>query len=330
MEGRPPCRPEAQASSQQLPMKISFIVPLFNCLPLTQAMVAGLQATVPRGLVYEIILVDDGSTDGTRAWLATLRAPFRVVLNERNLGYAGANNRGAAIATGEFLVLLNNDLVLKRRWLEPMLAAHRRLGADAGLIGNVQRDARTGEVDHSGIFINLKAKPEHDRSLPPPWLRLLKSTRLVPAATGACALIARNVWERLGGFDEGFSNGGEDVDFCFRARAAGFRNAVALRSVIWHHISASPGRKLRDEQNSYRLAQKWRLELERLALRRWCWDYLDRQWTTPHDALDHASARAALFFALHLRSEPPRIAITGMREAMDHEFTRWTKLLGWK
>jgi GT2 family glycosyltransferase len=308
-------------------VKVSFIVPLFNCLPLTQAMVTSLQATVPGELAYEIILVDDGSTDGTRAWLATLPSPFRVVLNERNLGYAGANNRGAAVAKGEFLVLLNNDLVLTPRWLEPMLAAHRQLASKAGVVGNIQRDVLTGAVDHCGISVTPKAKPEHDRDLPPIWIRLLNPVKSVPAVTGACALVARNLWERLGGFDEGFSNGGEDVDFCFRAGADGLRNVVALRSVVRHHISASPGRKLRDEQNSRRLALKWRSQLERLALRRWCWDYLVRNWTTPNSALDHTAARSALLYALHLRPTPPAIAINGIRAAMDLELDRWAKLL---
>ena len=148
-------------------MQVSFIIPLYNCLPLTQAMLASLHATLPPGFSHEIILVDDGSTDGTRAWLATLGDPFRVVLNERNLGYARANNRAAALARGEFLVLLNNDLVLLPNWLEPMLAAHRALGAGAGVVGNVQLDARTGVVDHAGIVISpVKAKPEHARALP--------------------------------------------------------------------------------------------------------------------------------------------------------------------
>lgn len=308
-------------------MKVSFLVPLYNCLALTQSMVASLRATIPTGLSYEIILVDDGSTDGTRAWLATLTTPFRVVLNERNLGYAGSNNRGAAVATGEYLVLLNNDLVLNRRWLEPMLVAHRALQPTAGLIGNIQRDAQTGEVDHCGVFINPKAKPEHDRDLPPIWFRYLRPIKDVPAVTGACALIARALWERLGGFDEQFKNGGEDVDLCFRASADGLRNAVALRSVVRHHISASPGRKLRDEQNSRRLAMKWRPQLEQLALRRWCWDYLVRNWTSSHDAVDHPSARAALLYALHLRRTPPAIAVAGMHVAMDLEMDRWEKLL---
>lgn len=309
-------------------MQISFVIPLFNQLALTHACLASLRASLPAGLACEIVLVDDGSTDGTRTWLAAQRDPdVRVLLNEKNLGYAAANNRGAALAQGTLLVLLNNDVVLAPGWLEPLLAAHRRLGPRTGVIGNVQRDAHTGVVDHAGIVINLKAKPEHVRTLPPRWVRFLAPVRRVPAVTGACALIERSLWERLGGFDETFINGGEDVDLCFRARAAGRVNAVALRSIIRHHVSASAGRKLRDEQNSRRLARKWRSELEAFAHRRWCWHHLERHWTTPHDAADRLAAGAALAFALHLRRTAPQIAVAGMRAAMDHELARWEKLL---
>lgn len=309
-------------------MQVSFIIPLYNCLALTRACLASLRATLPRGLAHEIIFVDDGSTDGTRAWLATLNSPdIRVVLNPRNLGYAAANNRGAALARGDLLVLLNSDLILTRRWLEPMLALHRRLGPRAGVIGNIQRTIATRGVDHSGIVINLKAKPEHSTWLPPRWLRFLLRSRRVPAVTGACALVSRSLWNDLGGFDEAFLNGAEDVDLCFRARAAERINAVALRSVILHHVSASPGRKLRNEANSRRLALRWRNELERLAYHRWCWNYLDREWTSPHPALAHRDARAALFYSLRLRRTPPEIAVAGMRANMDHELARWEKLL---
>ena len=312
----------------ELKVTVSFIIPLYNCLALTQAMVASLQATMPGDIAPEIILVDDGSTDGTRSWLRTLAAPFRVVLNETNLGYAGANNRGAAVATGEVLVLLNNDLVLTRRWLEPMLAAHRQLGSRVGVIGNVQRRVDDDLVDHSGVFINYKGKPEHQRSLLPIWLRWMYRVVRVAAVTGACALISRDLWEKLGGFDERFANGGEDVDFCFRVARERRLNAVALRSVIRHHVSASPGRKLRDEENSCRLAQKWRAELEQLALRQWCWQYLHENWNAPQNAADHATARETLLYAMHLRRSPPDIAVTGMHAAMDREFARWSTLLG--
>jgi GT2 family glycosyltransferase len=306
--------------------RLSCIVPLFNCLPLTQAMLASLQATLPAGLPHEIIFVDDGSTDGTREWLATLRDPaIRVLLNERNLRYAAANNRGAAVATGDFFALLNNDLVLLPGWLEPMLAAHAALGDRAGLVGNVQLDAKTGAVDHAGLVVNLTGKPVHDRAPPSRLSRLLRPVRRVPAATGACLLVARALWQELGGFDEAYENGGEDIDLCFRAQAAGRINAVALRSVVRHHVSASPGRKARDEQNSFRLARRWRDELIAAAddgTRTWCRTYLTAALRDP-ESREYRIALGAVAFLARLRSSPPPEAVAAVSSGLDGEFTRW-------
>ncbi len=264
--------PPLAASFSPAP-QLSVVTALFNCLPLTQAMTAALQATLPAGLTHEIILVDDGSTDGTREWLATLGAPFRVVLNPKNMGYGAANNHGAALARGEYLALLNNDLVLGPGWLEPMLAAHRSLGSRAGIIGNVQTDARSGVTDHAGIVFNHQGKPEHDRARPAAAARWFRPVRPMPAVTGACMLLTTALWRELGAFDEAYINGCEDVDLCLRAAAAGRINAVARRSVIGHHISSSPGRKRRDEANTQRLAERWRANLDRLGVPAWCRAY---------------------------------------------------------
>jgi GT2 family glycosyltransferase len=305
------------------------VVPLFNCLPLTQAMLASLEATVPAGVAYEIIFVDDGSTDGTRAWLASLSGPrYRVLLNERNLGYAAANNRAAAVARGAFLALLNNDLVLQPGWLEPMLAAHDALGERAGLVGNVQLDATTGLVDHTGLVVNLTGKPVHDRRPPPRWRQLLRPVHRVPAVTGACVLLERALWEQLGGFDEGYLNGGEDIDLCFRARAIGRVNAVALRSVVRHHVSSSPGRKLRDEQNSFRLARRWRAELVAAAddgTRTWCRNYLAHALALP-ESREYRLALAACAWLAHLRLTAPPEAIAGVAAGLQGEFDRWERM----
>ena len=107
-------------------MHLSIITPLFNRLDLTRAFVAALPGTLPPGLEWECVLVDDGSTDGTHAWLDSLPTPFRTIQNERNLGFAAACNAGAREARGDVLALLNNDLVLSPGWLPPMLAALRR------------------------------------------------------------------------------------------------------------------------------------------------------------------------------------------------------------
>ncbi len=307
-------------------MRVSFIIPLYNCLPLTQAMLASLQATLPADLPYEIIYVDDGSTDGTRDWLATLKEPpFRIVLNPRNLGYAGANNCGAALARGELLALLNNDLVLQPGWLEPILELHASLGTRAGLIGNIQLDAKSGIIDHSGIVINEQGKPIHLRRAPSRGERATRSAWTPPALTGACMFLDRALWRQLGGFDEAFMNGGEDIDLCFRARAAGRTNAVALRSVIRHHVSSSPGRKARDEQNSYRLAKKWRHDFLATAdygRRVWCREFLARAFTVPASG-QYRLTLAAIAHLLRLRSRPPMEALTALEKAQSLEFARW-------
>jgi GT2 family glycosyltransferase len=307
--------------------RISVITPLFNCLERTRAMVGSLQKAMPPGVSYEVILVDDGSTDGTREWLATLGEPFHVVLNPSNLGFGAATNRGAAAARGEFLALLNNDLVLAEGWLWPMMEALDSLGSRAGLVGNVQLNAATLEVDHAGIRINLKGKPEHERRRPGLLPRLLRPVRRKVAVTGACVLVTSETWRRLGGFDEGFVNGCEDVDLCLRALDVGLTNAVAMRSVVLHHVSSSPGRKLRDEENTRRLFLRWRQWLVFLGSRDWTWEHFGRVVQDPRDFPDPLEAWRMAFFIARIRIEPPETALAGMSAAIDAELARWQGML---
>jgi GT2 family glycosyltransferase len=302
-------------------VKVSFIIPLYNCLPLTQAMLASLRATLPAGLVHEIILVDDGSTDGTREWLKDLPAPCRALLNERNLGFAKSCNRGAAAATGGFLCFLNNDLVLLPRWLEPMLAAFARFPA-AAVVGNVQLNHATGAIDHAGIFFDHQGKPAH--LVTRPWSGD-RDFREVDALTGACLAAPRVLWEQLGGFDEGYVNGCEDIDLCLRARAAGLSCVVALQSVVRHHVSSSAGRKLRDEQNTARLVGRWAETIAELAAPAWSRAQVGRH-AELSNVFDYPVICAALVHVL-FRGRPSLPVREGVVEAMRAERRRWRELL---
>lgn len=305
-------------------MQVSFVIPLFNCLAHTQACLRTLQATLPAGLAHEIIFVDDCSTDGTREWLARLPRTFRPVLNQQNLGFAGACNRGAAHAAGDVLFFLNNDLVFLPGWLEPMLAVFTRF-RDAGLVGNVQRNASTGAIDHAGVSFNFKGKPEHDTSRP--LAARWRGYRRVPAVTGACLALRRDLWKSLGGFDELFCNGGEDVDLALRARSAGYQNYVSLRSEVLHHVSASVGRKLRDEQNSYRLFSRWRSEIAKLSAREWSRHHLATEWHGSRDPSGYRSALSALMLETGITRTPAASTLAGVEIALETEFQRWRELL---
>jgi len=279
---------------------ISLIVPLYNHLTQTQAMLASLHASLPPGLACEVIVVDDGSTDGTREWLAQLTHPaIQRVLNPCNLGYAKAMNAGLARARGALVALLNNDLVLSPGWLEPMLEALSDPSLQAGLVGNVQTRIADGTLDHAGIHMTDQGKLAHVQD----WPGAGQVSARVFAVTGACCLVRRELLDSVGGLNEGFVNGAEDIDLCQKIKAKGFHIAMAYRSVVAHHVSLSRDRASpQNEVNSRHLQACWRSEFKRELARVWHarltrlappmhHQGLDGQWRTDVLATPHALAQ---------------------------------------
>jgi GT2 family glycosyltransferase len=248
--------------------KISFIVPCLNHLEQTQQMYRSLKETLPLGLKYEVIFVDDASTDGTRAWLAALTEPnIKVIFNSATLGYAKANNKALQLASGQVIGLLNNDLVFESSWLEPMLDTLENPALKAGIVGNIQVRVLDGALDHVGIELNLRAKLEHVR-----WRQTDTSQSYVKvfALTGACCLIKKDILDRVQGLSEEFLNGCEDVDLCLKIAQLGLHSYVALDSTIRHHVSLTRGvNSLQNETNSSTLQKKWRAVLKREITASW-------------------------------------------------------------
>lgn len=237
---------------------VSFIVPLFNHLAQTREMLASLQASVPEKLDYEIILADDASIDDTATWLKSLHDPrIKVLINETNKGYAFINNAGVQKSGGEFLCLLNNDLLFEPGWLEPMMAVLLSPELGAGLVGNVQYRVADGTLDHAGVHVTPKGQIHHILTLPnQPHIQVM-------AVTGACMLMRKSDFEALGGLDEAFVNGCEDIDLCFKLRAAGKAIYLASQSRIRHHVSLSrKTNTLQDLRNSQLLFVRWRKEIK--------------------------------------------------------------------
>lgn len=264
-------------ASSQLPL-ISLVVPVHNRLDCTRVFLESLFATT--GAVdFELIFVDDASWDGTREFFSRLEDPrIKVIYNDRRRGYARSINKGCREAQGKFLGLLNNDLILKPGWLEPMLRCFgERLRV--GTVGNIQRNVETGDIDHAGIVFDLVGLPDHYGKNYPFIFPF--DYRDFPAVTAACMLIKRSLFEEMEGFDESYLNGCEDVDLCLRLRARKYRNLVAGKSVVHHHVSASPGRRDNDVLNNRKFLRRWKDELLELGQKDWPVQYLMRYWKTP-------------------------------------------------
>lgn len=239
---------------------ISFVVPLYNHLAESQVMLYSLLESLPAALSHEVIIVDDASTDGTRNWLAGLAlSNVRVLINDQNLGYAKTNNRGVATAQGELLCLLNNDLVFEPGWLEPMLTMISSVPLRAGVVGNVHYRVVDGQLDHAGVYLSQAGAFMHKRPDPLPDRVIDKQI----AVTGACVLMRRALFDEVGGFDERFINGCEDIDLCYKLRSLGLSILVSYESQIRHHVSLSRGKvSLQNERNSQMLFAKWRKEIK--------------------------------------------------------------------
>lgn len=297
---------------------VSFIIPLFNHVAHTQAMLASLQATIPAGLAHEIILIDDFSTDSTRAWLATLAGPhIKTLFNLHNQGYAKTNNRAVSAASGDILALLNNDLLFATGWLEPMLSTLLSSTLNAGLVGNVHYRVADGKLDHAGVQLNLNGKFGHIQTLAEDAPVHTKAL----AVTGACILLRKVDFNAVGGFDPQFVNGCEDIDLCFKLRAAGKAIYVANNSRIRHHVSLSRDvNTVHNERNSRHLFDRWRKVIKQ---------ELAAQWVTLIQAGSHAYPSLLSGHLAPAFVATPQTAARVIAEAiLLREEYRWARDLG--
>jgi len=235
--------------------RCSIIVPVYTRLDCTRDCISALEAT---GAFEdaEIILVDDGSPDGSADELAALDARVRVVRRPVNQGFAAACNAGAAVSRGDLLLFLNNDTVPEPGWLEPLvseLCGH----SDVGIVGSrLLYPDRT--IQHAGIAFSVPDGIPYNlyRSAPEGFPAACER-REYNAVTGACMLIRRQLFQALQGFDERYRNGFEDVDLCLRARARGMRVVYQPESCLIHREEQSPGRKDHDSTNLARFLDRW-------------------------------------------------------------------------
>lgn len=207
--------------------KLSVVVPTFNRRRRLERLLQSIEAQVGAP-PFEVIVVDDGSTDGTGD---TLQAhPICRYLRMTNGGPARARNAGWRIARGEVVVFTDDDVVPSDTWLRDMEAAMRDTGAAA--VGGVVRSLTTGFVED---FVTAERLVDHGRD--DGEVRFLVTANLA---------VKRSVLESVGGFDETFPlAAGEDTDLSFRLRKAGHRLAVVPSAEVGHDHRTDPRALLR-------------------------------------------------------------------------------------
>ena len=249
------------AEMEKLFPKVSVIVLCFNQLELTQACVDGLFkfTDYPN---WELILVDNASSDGTREWMegfAKERPNVRVVLNDANLGFSAGNNRGAEVAEGEWLVFLNNDTYVTRGWMGDLLAhfaRDSRLGAVGPVTNNIGNEARI-DIGYESIDEMHGVARRHTDVF-------RGQSFEIPMLAFFCVMIPSAVWADVGPLDEQFGRGFfEDDDFAMRLRERGYGLACAEDVFVHHHLSGTfekMAQQARDElflRNKALFEQKW-------------------------------------------------------------------------
>jgi N-acetylglucosaminyl-diphospho-decaprenol L-rhamnosyltransferase len=191
---------------------------------------------------FEVILVDNASSDGSAELVATPFPSVRVVRNARNVGFAAGNNIGAREARGAWLAFLNNDTVAAREWLAKLWQAATDPAHDetiALVTSRIESLARPGVLDSAGDGY-LRAGGAFKRGHGAPASEFPQSEEVF-GACGAAFMIRRDVFDALGGFDERFFMVYEDVDLSYRARLAGYRCWYEADAVVRHAGSGTLG-----------------------------------------------------------------------------------------
>jgi GT2 family glycosyltransferase len=231
--------------------KCSVIIPVLNQAALTRQCLKA----VLRGGTGEVIVVDDGSTDATPRLLASFGDAIKVVTHRANAGFAASCNDGTRVATGGYLVFLNNDTIPQPGWLEA-LSRYADTHPTAAAVG-ARLLYPNHTIQHAGVVIGQDRYPRHIYAGFPASHPAVSKSRRFQIVTAACVLVRRPVFELSDGFDVAYRNGFEDVDLCLRMGQRGYEVHYCAESVVVHLESMSPGRFKSDGHNAVLYRQRW-------------------------------------------------------------------------
>jgi GT2 family glycosyltransferase len=218
---------------------VSVIIPNYNGRTFLKGCIESLEAQTFSD--FEIIVVDNGSDDGSVDFIKKNFPRIKTIANRKNLGFAKANNQGYEIASGRYIVTLNNDTTTGKAWLEKLvLAAEENTGTGMFASKIISMNDR-GEIDSVGVNICLdgmtrgRARGEKDEGQYD-----ADGEILLPSA--CAALYRRKMLDETGFFDESFFAYCEDTDLGLRGRLAGWTAMLVPDAVVYHYYSETGGK----------------------------------------------------------------------------------------
>lgn len=238
-------------------MKTSIIILTYNELELTKKCLASINKYTDQEEI-ELIIVDNGSSDGTKDYLSKLQ-DAKVILNEKNLGFAKGCNQGIEAAAGDNLLFLNNDTMVTKNWLSNMLRVLYQ-SEQTGMVGPVSNYVSGAQMLPDTYQTLEEMEPFAEAYCE----REKHKTKRVLRLVGFCLLVKRDVIEEIGPFDERFGYGSfEDDDLCLRALQKGYSLEIALDAFVHHHghatFTANQDININDlyMENRQRFTEKW-------------------------------------------------------------------------
>ena len=249
----------------------SIIIPVLNNLKFTQNCIESIKAN-SNDVNYEIIIIDNGSTDGTKEFLSSIQSEsVKFIVNNTPQTYSCANNQGAKLAIGEYLLFLNNDTKALPNWLAELKYEFENY-PKTGIQG-AKLIYEDGSVQHCGIVFGVKKVkgtiPYHIYLGVEPNFAPANKRRKYQFVTGACMAVRRNLFVSVGGFDEEYYFGWEDTDLCMKVGNAGYDVIYNPKVVLFHFESATKQLKIqlgldsssenseREMKNKSRFMSKW-------------------------------------------------------------------------
>jgi GT2 family glycosyltransferase len=190
----------------------------------------------------EVLVVDNGSSDGSLDLVRTDHPQVRVLTNATNVGFARANNQGAAQARGHYLALLNNDTRLDPKWVSQMVSCLESAPADVVCVGSMMVTWDGSRVDFGGATLAFNGIGFQRDSGRPVHASVEAEPEEMLFACGGALMVERDVFLATGGFDDDFFAYLEDVDFGWRLWVLGFRVLFCPYAIAYHRHNATSSR----------------------------------------------------------------------------------------